>query len=518
MYFSGKAKKICVCAFTFALAAALCGCGERVDFEDKAVPVEKTSAKLVIQAGETEKLDELTNLESVDLSGSECYEEIIAWAEAHPEVDVTYTVTLPDGTVADNRTESLALGSINSGDAAETARLLSYLPALKALDLSASGLSPADVYEFASALDEVKLTYGFTLFGESYDYYVSSLDLMRLDAGGLEEALSVLPYLPALQTVTLGDENSSSLGWEDIARLVTACPNTDFEYSFMLYGKSFTLLDSEMDLNHISIDDEGALVGQVTECMKNLEYLDMDFCGVSNEAMAALRDMLPYTKVVWRVWFGDNYTARTDVTKILASKPSAGGLLHDSDLEVLKYCTDVKYIDIGHNEILTDLSFVEYMPELEVAVFAMNNFTDLTPLASCKKLEYLEIQTNNNLADISPLGELTELEHLNIAHCRNISDITPLYNLTKLKRLWLGSGNQVPQEQIDEFKRLMPNCEVNTTVYDDPTSEHWRVDYYDANTYRYYYVERYELLMEQFGYLEGDYSLPGNDPKYYAAD
>ena len=110
--------------------------------------------------------------------------------------------------------------------------------------------------------------------------------------------------------------------------------------------------------------------------------------------MEQIRDALPGVKVVWRIWFGQSYSVRTDVEKILASKPSAGGLLWDSDVQVLKYCTDVKYIDLGHNERITDISFAAYMPKLEVAIFAMNDIADISALANCPELEYLEIQTN----------------------------------------------------------------------------------------------------------------------------
>ena len=40
-----------------------------------------------------------------------------------------------------------------------------------------------------------------------------------------------------------------------------------------------------------------------------------------------------------------------------------------------------------------DISFVAYMPKLEVAILAMDNWSDATPLASCTELEYLEMQT-----------------------------------------------------------------------------------------------------------------------------
>ena len=103
MLSAGRKRKLHIAALTCAVCLALCGCAPRVDFEDKDVPVEKTEVSLVLQPGETAKLDELPALERADLSGSECYDEIIAWQAAHPDVEVIYTVTFPDGTTDPRR-------------------------------------------------------------------------------------------------------------------------------------------------------------------------------------------------------------------------------------------------------------------------------------------------------------------------------------------------------------------------------------------------------------------------------
>lgn len=55
------------------------------------------TVRLRLQSGETALLDRLTGLRRADFSGSLCYDELLAWAEAHPEVDTRYTVALPDG-------------------------------------------------------------------------------------------------------------------------------------------------------------------------------------------------------------------------------------------------------------------------------------------------------------------------------------------------------------------------------------------------------------------------------------
>lgn len=116
--------------------------------------------------------------------------------------------------------------------------------------------------------------------------------------------------------------------------------------------------------------------------------------------------------------------------------------------------------------------------------------------------------------DLSPLSGLTNLRHLNVAYNLDLSDISPLYSLTGLERLWLGCYNRVPQEQVEEMQKAAPDCEINTTVYDDPTGGRWR--YVDYNDLAYVFIlhPRYELLREQFGYESGDFSFYWNDPLY----
>ena len=191
---------------------------------------------------------------------------------------------------------------------------------------------------------------------------------------------------------------------------------------------------------------------------------------------------------------------RTDVKKILASMPSVGGNLQISNTRALKYCTEVKYLDIGHNEELQDISFTAYMPDLEVAIFAMLNVKDISPLANCTKLEYLELQTNK-ITDLSPLKNLTGLHHLNIGYNFELTDITPLYGMTELERLWIGRFTPIPEDQVREMQRRAPGCVIDLEATDPHAG--WR-----------YGNERYDLLVKQFGYDTQDYSFPWKDPLF----
>ena len=121
---------------------------------------------------------------------------------------------------------------------------------------------------------------------------------------------------------------------------------------------------------------------------------------------------------------------RTDVERILASNPSAGGNLTAANAADLKYCTRVRYMDIGHNEILGDISFVQYMPELEVLIAAMDGLSDISPISACTKLEYLEIPQNFDFNKVSGLTiecrqKLFRYNPRTIAQASRISGVSP---------------------------------------------------------------------------------------------
>lgn len=422
------------------------------------------------------------------------------------------TPALPGNIAVNTKGDRVTITDILSEDDLEKA-----LPFLMALDertgLSAvrfvsSTLSDASLRKISGLFPDAEIDCPYELAGRRFNLCTASLDLHEISHEDSERFAGILPCMRNLRKVDLGDD-SSGLEWEDIRTFQKAAPDVRFEYAFTLYEKQFCLTDEKMSLHHIRITDEGELVRKVISCMPYLTYLDMDSAGVSNESMAAIRDDFPNIKLVWRIWFGENYSVRTDVEKILASNPGNGGNLTVSNTTALKYCNDVKYLDVGHNEILYDISFIKYMPKLEVAILAMDYFTDTTPIASCPELEFLEIQTNE-ITDLTPLSGLHKLKHLNIAHNYDLCDITPLYGLTQLERLWIGSIDPVPQEQVDEMQRRAPDCIINTEVW-DPHAGNWR---YDADRES-GFSERYELLVQQFGYDRLDYSYYWMDPYYY---
>lgn len=486
----------------------------KVQLSSGSYPIDSKEITAVLESGETEYLYLFENLVSADFRGSSCYEEIAAWAQNNPQVDVKYTVTLPDGSEYDNSASTVDLSSLPAGAAQEAAAALAYLPQLEMVSLGNvggenSGVELEDVATLRTALPEVGFDFTLDLLGQSVEPNIESVDLSSLKSDQVTEAARVLACLTELEEIKLGSESSGNLSWDDISALAKACPNAALDYGFSLYGQDLNLNAESLDFNHTTVKDEGEGIRKILPFMRKCTYLDMDYCGVSNEAMAMIRDENPNVEVVWRIWFGENYSVRTDVERILASKPTVGGMLYDAS--VLQYCKKLKYLDLGHNDELSDLSFVSTMPDLEVLIIAMTNISDLSPLENCPKLEYLEIQ-ETNVSDLSPLAGLTDLAHLNICNQENITDASPLYGLTKLERLWIGCNTPIPEDQVEKLRSSLPNCDINTTTY-DPHGESWRYSAYDPEIPKYYWVPRHELLREQLGYNYQEYSFYWLDPK-----
>lgn len=362
-------------------------------------------------------------------------------------------------------------------------------------------------------------------FGLECDRYDTDIDISAVRHSQVKETAELLKTMPNLKHVFLGDDrtpevtetapgtdiapkDADALTWADRAAVIEACGEADAEYLFTLFGLNFSTLDTLMDLNHIEMDDQGAAVEAVLPCMKKCTYLDMDFCGVDDEHMAAIRDAYPDMEVVWRIWFGTDCSVRTDVERILSS--NLNHALTDDNTKSLKYCTKVKYLDIGHQHV-TDISFLSYMPDLEVCIIAINPIADLTPISACTNMEYLEI-ADCRCKDLTPLGALTKLHHLHVGGLQgDVTGWEALCSLTELERLWIGAFTYISAEDETMLRRALPNTRIDTTDRGGVAGI-WR------NVPNGWKEERYILLCEQFEY--DNYarvcSSYFNDPKYYS--
>ena len=310
---------------------------------------------VVLSAGEVYTLNQYPNLKSVDLSGSTCYATILEYIQEHPKVDVTYTVDL-GGTAVSNKAKSVVLepGSFSYDILLEN---LLYLPNLATVSLPSVNLTPEQIDGILAAYPDLALEYSVSLFGQDVALTTTELDLTGMGDDQVEEACEKLGMLTSLTDVQL----SSGLSMESVARLQDAAPNVTFHYCFTLFGKSVSTTDEEIIYKNQSIGNDGeADLRRALTILDNCKRVVLDNCGFDYEVLAKVReDFREGPNVVWRVYFGvdKRYNLLTDADTLRA----VYNVTNDT-CGPMKYCEGVKYMDIGHNEYLTDLSFVSGMP------------------------------------------------------------------------------------------------------------------------------------------------------------
>jgi len=347
------------------------------------------------------------------------------------------------------------------------------------------------------AYPNLDLSYTLVLFDGEVGPDLTELDLSGLTSADLDEnlleKLRLLPGLTDVQLMTA--QGTTNFTPADVKLLVDILPGVTFHYSFQLFGKTVNTADERVEFKNTYIGNEGIPeIRAALDILTNCTYFLLDNCGIDNEVMAQLRDDYPDTKVVWRVYWA-YFHALTDVEMIHTTEK-----LDDENVEVLKYCTDVKYLDIGHNRGLHNIDFVNYMPKLKVAIVVDSWIYNLEPFANCPELEWLEIVACSNITDLSPLANCKNLKGLNMSCVHKVKDLSPLFGLEKMERLYLGN-HQVPADMVQAAREAMPNTWITDFARSSGYVSRnyaigWRLDKEDVR------AEWYQEIRKIFRYSE----------------
>lgn len=364
-------------------------------------------------------------LRAVDANTSQDYAQLMKLQAAYPDVEVAYNVTIDGTTYAYDATE-VTVAALTEQDAA----LLDYLPRLTVLNAETC-TDYARLVAVQQKHPDWEVFYNVTIGGETYSQSTTELTVQNPDMAELTEKLPVLTNLQTAHLVEPDADAASLLALRD------AFPNVAISWEKTVLGKTHSTSDAEIDFSNLSIttaDVEAAMA-----YFPDAEKVIMVDCGIDNETMAAFREkMRPEYKVVWKVMCG-KIPVRTDEVFFHPYQHEVYNVF-DDDLVNLKYCEDMICVDLGHNS-LYNCDWAAYMPNLKYLILAWNIYlNDISGLANCKELVYLELGWTQ-VRDFTPLLGCTKLEDLHLKYV--YSDPGVICQMTWLKNIfWEGCKPQ----------------------------------------------------------------------------
>lgn len=440
----------------------------------------------------------LPRLTSLDATGVEDYDLLEKFQADHPNCNVTYQVRLGSQSFSPD-TKELTLESADFTYNLLMANL-PHLPEVSTITLKKTDLALEQIDALKAAYEDITIRCTVEILGDEYDMDTTALDLSSLSSQDIAAVGDKLAMLPALETVELMKaDGTSSLTVEDAKQIMEAAPDVVFHYTFDFFGTTLSTDTEEVEIKNQNIGDENeAQVRLALDLLTNCKRFVLDNCKLSNEVMAKIReDYRDRTKVVWRVWFGRG-SSLTDAELIRVV-----GDLFDSNCKDLIYCEDVVAIDVGHNDYLTDTSFIAGMVNLEYCIISGSSIKDLTPFANCKKLKFLELAFCGYIEDLTPLAQCESLEMLNVSDTK-VTDLSPLDDLpmTHLCAKRNATGvSRISAEEQARFQGKHPDC-WSTYEGTQPYGPGWRYEE-DNLTFLPYYKQIREWFL---------YDLHPNEP------
>lgn len=423
----------------------------RHHFEMFGQPIETSAEELRFSGDEITSYDALCsylprfhNLKQLNLGSFPLEAENVSSLEAMlPETQLIYhKVVRINGVDFAADSETIDISEKGYSDVNEFMQKLDYLPNLKTVLFGKRTIPQSQKELLCDAFPEISFEVigTYEIFGKTVLENAEKLDLrdVQLDASLCDQ----LALLPQLRRVNLHDQKLTK---EERIALVKNFPDISFGWKVSYDGEIYDSDVTELDVSGKHMEDEENLnaLREAISQLPNLTKVVMCDCHLGNEDMAKFREEIwkatnKKCEVVWRLYLGCRWSLRTDaeafsVLIVHYDYPRMGS----KDIEVLKYTTHLKALDLGHQR-LTDLTFIgEYLTDLRLLILADNAISDLSPLANLKHLHYLEVFLNR-ISDVSPLKACKELVDLNISY-NPISDVEPLTYAPMMERLWMES-------------------------------------------------------------------------------
>lgn len=483
---------VAVLALTLCLSFAGCAAHEEPtepNYEDFTnptwAPISVEEISTIVTEDSISNLDKYPGLKKVDLTGSTCYAAIVEYMETHPDVEVTYTVSLGSVFVSTESTDLILLpGTYDYDTLMEN---LVYLPQVANISLPRVQLTPDQIATFRESYPEINLTYTVEFGGVEYDENTTALNLADFDTANFSEALDKLSMMPFITSVELMKEDgTTNFTVDQLKQLQAAAPHIAYHYMVELYGKTVSTSDEVVDFSKATVDDEEELRAALS-ILTGVKKVKVIGSKLSHETLAGIQADFPNTKLVWRVYVAGKPYLTDEETLFLSQSR-----LDNSNCGNLKYLTSAKYVDAGHSEKLTDVSWLAYMPDVQILILSGSPITDISSLEGKTKLEWLELTFCDKLSDISVVKTLTGLRFLNIGYTK-VSDLSAIQDLP-LERFH-ALKTKVSTEDFKAYMESHPDCWTTYTGSKQPYGKGWR---YDDGGYTYF--EYYAMMREIFDY------------------
>ncbi len=305
----------------------------------------------------------------------------------------------------------------------------------------------------------------YTVYGKEVMENDEILDLSNAEID--ENLIETIKLLPNVKEVNLYNQNLTE---DEKVALRETFPYITFKWPVNVLNESFDCNIEELNLSNKKIDDIEGLKKSL-KLFTNLKKVDLSNTNLSNEELDNLRKLFPNIRIDWVVHLG-RWSLRTDAVafSVLITHFDYKRMTSE-DIQVLKYCTELQALDVGHQAI-EDISVIgEYLPNLRVLILADNKIKDISSLSNLKHLHYLELFMND-ITDVTPLASCTELVDLNICYNYHFSNVDGILNLPKLERLWL-INDAISSESYKMISEKYPNVKIVTTG-SGSTNSGWR--------------------------------------------
>ena len=210
-----------------------------------------------------------------------------------------------------------------------------------------------------------------------------------LDEGVSESYDTLCSYLKQYPSLVSLKTGGTTLTANEYISLCEINPATSVVSKVEFEGSVLDLFSSEIDISSKVIADKDKFDSLLSHFPAGIKLVMCD-CGYTNEEMGTLREKYTELDFAWRIYMG-KWSLRTDDEAFSVMIYDDNYVrLTSEDIEVLRYCTNMYALDLGH-QALTDLSVIGDMTSLRVLILADNKITDLTPLSKLENLQYLEL-------------------------------------------------------------------------------------------------------------------------------